>query len=417
MPLFPTYPKRKVIRKGGKDMKSIKGITSTIVFESSAINGDVNIGIHSIKKLSRDNGVFSVLSRPSMGNKAFNTLSYTADWQCAPLTYDDDVIQFRFPEANIIQYPEMDVFGFMNTSVFGNKKISVTRKAPMGMTKAISLEPYQGDTAFYANHGLVARANSQFFSDDNDEKKRANPNPYTKEEHYSFYRFSFTIDLCRLGFHEVPIMTSEVTSKKEAEKVLGDINKWIDSFEAIEFEKTEFNPLYNLSLPGEEMQWYKVPKHMVLKNKEEKILGYLGVFKTNKEQDFLLTFVLTKEERDKRLKDLLTIMVDGLQSHSRTENYGVDPIFIAIATLTNPMPLFHSRMKWNGQGLDEKPLNNLVGNNSYIKKAWYIDDLGLCPGIKVKSENQTKYYNELHGIEEILNEINGADTNGQNKCD
>ncbi len=398
-------------------MKVIKGMTATVVFESSAINGDVNIGINSIKKLSRDNGVFSMLSRPSMGNKVFNTLSYTADWQEAPLTYDDDVIQFRFPEANILQFPEMDIFGFMNTSVFGNKKISVTRKAPLGMTKAISLEPYRGDTAFYANHSLVARANAQIFNADNDEKKKANPNPYTKEEHYSFYRFSYTIDLCRLGFHEVPIMTSEITPKKEAERVLDDINKWIDSFESIEFNEIELNPLYKLSVPGEEMQWYKVPEQTALTNEGQIILGYLGVFKTNKDSDLLLTFVLTEEERNKRLNDLITIIVDGLQSHSRTENYGVDPIFIALATLTNPMPLFHSRIKWNGQGLDEKPLNNLVANNSYIKKAWYKDDLGLCPGIKIESENQTKYYNKLHGLEDILNEINGADTDGQNKRD
>jgi CRISPR-associated protein Cst2 len=382
-------------------MTQIKGLTATILFESSAINGDASVGIQSIKKLSRDNGVYSYISRPSLRNKAFTTLDYLAGWEEAPLTFDEDVIQFRFPEANIVQYPEMDIFGFMNTAVCGSDKISVTRKAPVGMTKAISLEPYRSDTAFYANHSLVRRANNQNFSQPDNKVKKANPNPYTREEHYSLYRFSYTIDLCRLGFHEVTIIASDDPKNAKKQQAYQDIKDWVESFDETKFDKIDICPLCKLTVPGENMQWYRLPNN----NDNKETAGYVGAFEINKGKDLLLSFVLNKQEREKRLKDLLKVITGGLVSHSRTEEYGVNPIFIAMATLTIPMPIFHSCIKWNGTGLDETPLNNLVNSNSYIEKAWYRDNLNLCPGIRKKQENSTKYYEELTDLKNVIKEI------------
>jgi CRISPR-associated protein Cst2 len=384
-------------------MVMIKGLTATILFESSAVNGDANVGIQSIKKLSRDNGVYSFMSRAFLRNKAFSSLEYLANWEEAPLTFDKDVIQFNFPEANIVQYPEMDIFGFMNTSVCGSDKISVTRKAPLGMTKAISLEPYRSDTAFYANHNLVKRANEQLFRQTDGQAKKANPNPYTKEEHFSLYRLSYTIDLCRLGFQEVAVITS-TDNKKDVgkQKALKQIKDWLNNFPTVEFKSIKINPLYRLTVDGEKMKWHIIVDHNGNTN-SERVLGYIGSFTTNNDKDMLLTFVISEEERKKRLTDLLTVITNGLTSHSRTEEYGVNPILITLATLTVPMPLFHSRIKWNGRGLDETPLNSLIESNTYISKAWYKDDLNLCPGIK-KESSDAKKYEEL-SVEDVLKEI------------
>ena len=172
---------------------SIKHITATVIFEGSALNRDEKIGgnILSIKKLKIGNTVVSFIGKPAIRHYLFETLRQAHGWKEAAVKVDNKVIQFDISKDDILTSHELDAFGYMYTISGQN---SITRKAPIGITKAIGLNSYDGDISFYANHDLVRRAQQQGLN--------AAPNPYNKEEHVSFYKVSFTIDANIFGQDE-----------------------------------------------------------------------------------------------------------------------------------------------------------------------------------------------------------------------
>lgn len=328
---------------------SIKGITATVVFESSAVNrGDkIADSITSIKKLSRYNGTFSFMSRAFIRHHLFNTLyNFDSDWEPAPVTMHKKVIQFDFPGANIINSRELDMFGFMRTN-----PPTVTRKAPLGITKAISLEPWQADMAFYANHDLVKRGKEAGIESE--------PNPFSKEEHYSFYRVSFTLDLCRLGYHElylpsIPQDFKDTVVEKFNEISLGDIGTAVADKSRLEGCK-----LYGPMMRGEDT------------------IGFMGI--KEEERLAVIKYVVADEEVKKRVKDLLTVIVNGLIIHSSTENYGLNPLFLVVAATKLPVPLFNSVVNLDKGKIPAKGLNG-VAENDYIIKAKYKDANDMLEG-------------------------------------
>jgi CRISPR-associated protein Cst2 len=171
----------------------LKHITITIIYEASALNRDEKIGgnILSIKKLKKGNRTVSFIGKPAIRHYLFQTLKKACGWKEAKVTGQGDVVQFDITQDDILSSEELDAFGYMYTL---EKQTSITRKAPIGITKAVGLDPYEGDMAFYSNHDLVQRAIRS--------GQGATPNPYNKEEHISFYKVSFTIDTQRLGKDE-----------------------------------------------------------------------------------------------------------------------------------------------------------------------------------------------------------------------
>ncbi|AEG14215.1 CRISPR-associated regulatory protein, DevR family [Desulfofundulus kuznetsovii DSM 6115] len=329
-----------------------KGITATVLFESSALNRDEKIGgsVLSIKKLAREHGVFSYFSRPSIRHHLFTTLQYQCDWEPAPVSLAGDsnnkVIQFDFPEANILSYPELDVFGYMNTSAGGRP----TRKAPLGITKAVSVEAWQADMSFGANHDMVARLRQV--------GEKAEPNPYSKEEHYSFYRVSFTLDLCRFGYDEYLYEADQ--KSPEPPKVL---REWLDNYtrpvtekEVREHAGWAEDKIFSL---GEGAEWRKY-------SKEEQNIGYVGIFR----QIGKMVFIVADEERKKRLTDVLSVLKNGIMLHGSGECYGINPQFIIIGCLTVPVPVFHNFVSLKNGTIAVDDLGMVIRENDYVLRAF-----------------------------------------------
>ncbi len=171
----------------------MKNITITIIFEGSALNRDEKVGgnILSIKKLQLGEKTRSFIGKTAIRHYLFSTLNKAFKWKPAEVTPQREVIQFDITKDDILTSQELDAFGFMYTI---GDQMSITRKAPVGITKAIALTKWNGDMAFYCNHDLVDRGINQGLN--------VKPNPFSKEEHQSLYKLSFTIDVERFGRDE-----------------------------------------------------------------------------------------------------------------------------------------------------------------------------------------------------------------------
>lgn len=161
-----------------------KGLTMTMVFEAESANyGEGLCNISVLKKMIRGNGnAYTYISRQALRYSMIHQLN----WEDTPLKKDKNndksPIQFA-PEANIIEHPEVDLFGYMKTE---SEKGALTRSAVVRLSNAISLEPYNADTDFLTNMGIAKRINAM--------------NAIAQREiHHSYYCYTITIDLDRVG--------------------------------------------------------------------------------------------------------------------------------------------------------------------------------------------------------------------------
>lgn len=166
----------------------INSITCTVIFDGSALNRDEKIGnnVLSIKKLTYNGDIRPYISKNAIRHYLFNTLKMANNWKEAELLQGKEVIQFDVLKDNILSSPELDAFGYMYT---GDK--TLTRKSPVGITKAMALSSYNQDMALYSNHDLVRRSREQGVY--------TQPNLFSKEEFSGLFKVSITIDAEKLG--------------------------------------------------------------------------------------------------------------------------------------------------------------------------------------------------------------------------
>ncbi|KOY83410.1 type I-B CRISPR-associated protein Cas7/Cst2/DevR [Lysinibacillus macroides] len=163
-----------------------KGLTISIIFEAESANYGEGVGnVASLKKISRgDHEVYTYISRQALRYNIVDQMGVNN----TPLGVDGSVIQFH-PETTIADYPEIDLFGYMKTV-----KPTKTRAAVARLSNAVALESYNTDLEFLTNKGLFDRHQSAATGGE-----LRGGNIAQSEIHKSFYAYTLTIDLDKVG--------------------------------------------------------------------------------------------------------------------------------------------------------------------------------------------------------------------------
>ena len=180
-----------------------KGLTITIIFLAESANYGESIGnVATLKKISRNRGEqYTYISRQAI---RYNIIEQLGEKK-SPVSKEKGVFQFK-DEALISDYPELDFFGYMKTG-----KSTVTRSAVVRLSNAISLETFKGDLEFLTNKGLSDRYNKE-----NKEQEKYNDIAQS-EIHKSYYKYTVTIDLDRIGIDESD--KSKVSNEEKSRRI------------------------------------------------------------------------------------------------------------------------------------------------------------------------------------------------------
>lgn len=208
-----------------------KGLTFTAIFLAESANYSEGIGnVATLKKISRNKGEqYTYISRQAIRYNIVEQLDENKANVKAEGSGDKKVVQFS-AETTIKDYPELDFFGYMKTVKGDNSK---NRSAIVRLSNAVSLETFKGDLEFLTNKGLVDRI---------DRNEKVFPNIAQAEIHKSYYKYTVTIDLDKIGIDELDGI--EIENEEKARRV----NKLLDTisllYRDIRGRREDLKPLF-----------------------------------------------------------------------------------------------------------------------------------------------------------------------------
>jgi CRISPR-associated protein Cst2 len=161
-------------------------LSLTIIFRGANLNYGEGVGtVISLKRFSFKGKSYSYISRQALRYDIVRIMNHEFGIPLTPVDSSQNVVQFS-KDATVDKYPEIDLFGYMKTEGGSRGKI---RKAIVRLSDAISLEPWNGDIDYGTNMGLASRIN-------------ADNSIFQTEIHNSFYTYTITVDLDKVGIDE-----------------------------------------------------------------------------------------------------------------------------------------------------------------------------------------------------------------------
>jgi len=222
-------------------------IVMDIVFYAGSLNYDQGSGSYQeLKKITKwDGRQYTFVSRYALRYSLLETGRKLGLWEIAEGDSlspegkgDQKVIQPAeklLYNGEILKYPEFDLFGYLITSTTPQN----FREAPVKISHAVSMTPFNYDALFNANLGLANRLRKT--------KGDMKPNPFTSEEHKTFYQYSVVVDIERIGEIE-SYLQIKAADKKELTFAITD-NK-LNLF-TIDRKKKERKNILSLTIEGD----------------------------------------------------------------------------------------------------------------------------------------------------------------------
>jgi len=200
-------------------------IVMDLVFYGNSLNYDQGSGNYQeLKKITKwDGRQYTLVSRYALRYSMLDTAEKVGLFELADASNliksgkgDSTVIQPATEfllTGDILEYPEFDLFGYLITETTPQN----FRTAPVKVGHAVSMTPFMYDAHFNANIGLANRMRKR-----HGEMK---PNPFTAEEHETFYQYSIVVDVDSIGEIEIYIAEGSDVTVAEGKYKLEEIEK------------------------------------------------------------------------------------------------------------------------------------------------------------------------------------------------
>ncbi|MCM8804506.1 MAG: type I-B CRISPR-associated protein Cas7/Cst2/DevR [Candidatus Omnitrophica bacterium] len=229
---------------------SRKYIVMDIVFYGSSLNYDQGTSNYQeLKKITKwDGRQYTLVSRYALRYSLLKTAEDLGLWRNAPGTIleragegEKTVIQPSIRSllsGEILTYPEFDFFGYLITGTTPQNN----REAPVKISHAISMTPYNYDSHFSGNLGYAKRMVEAGVAE------KMDANLFTVEEHQTYYIYTIVIDINRIGRSEIYLYYKDKDIKKEnnilVEEAKDKSRKEINIVEEVNFEVNKLDKLF-----------------------------------------------------------------------------------------------------------------------------------------------------------------------------
>ena len=326
-----------------KEMK----LTGVFVIETGVVNRGDGIGnIATVKKITTPEGIKVFFSPVSYKRALWTALQQNKGWSIPMVTKEGGVVQRT---GTIIDSEEFDFAGTMVA------KPKYERYGTFLVDNGISINNYFGDMEFMTNMAI-----SKLYGEDE-------ANIINKENFYGIYLMPFGIEINRVGVQEISTVDTKIKEDDSLEEKIKKIYK------ALKLDK---------KITDEQVQ------------KWAEIVESIDYFENEKGQK-ITKIVLKKEERKRRLKELLEGMGELAKRIEGSER-NLSPFFAAFS-LDYIAPKYYLLMK---QFLKEK-----LSEGGYLNTEELAQELENFANSEGKTIKTADFINYNQVVNEIVEEI------------